>query len=439
MFSNKLLNSLANIVLANKKHNNTMLREQKIIDLFIEDLPNPIVFQPIKILLTDKKTRVNPRLVRKLTELLPNIEDEESIDILLNVIWRIVSHSMFRNGTYSCWNATIIHSCRNLIHHPLVHNKIIPGLIRLVVDHITLYDTMIELKVYNFHETVNICIDLIDRHNTLIMKRTISDVILDNLLTKYLEEDDHVWTQSFSNMSILLIKLKQFIPETIYCALLKNIKDEKKEATCIDILLYLIQHNKNMASELAEHPNFKNIEDIVNNENKISKVIVLSLQIMIHGIDLSNEATKQLSNFLKKYPNYFMIQYEEDSISQLELVQNLAKRLNISNNLTQKVDMLIHRTNVKTKLMEYGINPSFPDEFICPISLEIMFDPVVASDGHTYERESIMKIFKTSQKSPLTRERLSTTVYQNHNLKQRIRCYFDEILIVAEHVASSAK
>lgn len=31
------------------------------------------------------------------------------------------------------------------------------------------------------------------------------------------------------------------------------------------------------------------------------------------------------------------------------------------------------------------------DEFLCPITFELMIDPVIASDGHTYERSAIEK------------------------------------------------
>jgi hypothetical protein len=32
---------------------------------------------------------------------------------------------------------------------------------------------------------------------------------------------------------------------------------------------------------------------------------------------------------------------------------------------------------------------SVPDEFLCPISREVMDDPVLASDGFTFERNAI--------------------------------------------------
>ena len=44
------------------------------------------------------------------------------------------------------------------------------------------------------------------------------------------------------------------------------------------------------------------------------------------------------------------------------------------------------------------------DAFTCPISQELMVDPVVAPDGHTYEREALMRWLRISAvpRSPLT-------------------------------------
>jgi hypothetical protein len=34
-----------------------------------------------------------------------------------------------------------------------------------------------------------------------------------------------------------------------------------------------------------------------------------------------------------------------------------------------------------------------PDAYLCPISCEIMHDPVVTADGFTYERARIMQVY----------------------------------------------
>ena len=48
-----------------------------------------------------------------------------------------------------------------------------------------------------------------------------------------------------------------------------------------------------------------------------------------------------------------------------------------------------------------------PPEIFCPITTEIMVDPVVTADGHTYERSAIVKWLLKKATSPLTGEPLA--------------------------------
>ena len=62
------------------------------------------------------------------------------------------------------------------------------------------------------------------------------------------------------------------------------------------------------------------------------------------------------------------------------------------------------------------------DEFICPITTEIMADPVVASDGHTYERAAIEHWLTKKMTSPKTGAALdSATLFPNHSIRRQIR------------------
>jgi hypothetical protein len=47
-----------------------------------------------------------------------------------------------------------------------------------------------------------------------------------------------------------------------------------------------------------------------------------------------------------------------------------------------------------------------PPDFYCPITGDIMIDPVSDNGGHTYERDSILKWLQTKKESPITREYL---------------------------------
>ena len=59
---------------------------------------------------------------------------------------------------------------------------------------------------------------------------------------------------------------------------------------------------------------------------------------------------------------------------------------------------------------------SFPAIFNCPITLDIMQDPVKAPDGHTYERSAIVEALTRQGISPLTRQvmTLSNLTYLNY-------------------------
>ena len=65
--------------------------------------------------------------------------------------------------------------------------------------------------------------------------------------------------------------------------------------------------------------------------------------------------------------------------------------------------------------------PDPPDEYICPISHELMEDPVLASDGHAYERREVERWFEKKLTSPKTGEALDTSaLFTNHPLRRLI-------------------
>ena len=51
---------------------------------------------------------------------------------------------------------------------------------------------------------------------------------------------------------------------------------------------------------------------------------------------------------------------------------------------------------------------TYPNEWLCPITLQVMRDPVIGPDGHTYERDAIEAWLQQSMVSPVTRQRMSS-------------------------------
>lgn len=70
-----------------------------------------------------------------------------------------------------------------------------------------------------------------------------------------------------------------------------------------------------------------------------------------------------------------------------------------------------------------------PVDFRCPISHEIMTEPVVCSDGNTYDKESIDLMFKMKKfTSPITREKINKTYIPNITLKKLINDYIEKMM-----------
>ncbi|XP_036599118.1 WD repeat, SAM and U-box domain-containing protein 1 isoform X1 [Trichosurus vulpecula] len=86
--------------------------------------------------------------------------------------------------------------------------------------------------------------------------------------------------------------------------------------------------------------------------------------------------------------------------------------------LRSKVLRKVEELKVKVESLSSGI----PDEFLCPITRELMKEPVIASDGYSYEKEAIENwISKKKRTSPMTNLVLPSLVLTpNRTLKMAI-------------------
>jgi U-box domain len=63
-----------------------------------------------------------------------------------------------------------------------------------------------------------------------------------------------------------------------------------------------------------------------------------------------------------------------------------------------------------------------PNEFTCPITLELMIWPTVSKYGHTFEKHAILAWLKRGSSCPLSRQQLSAADLQpNYSLRQEIQ------------------
>jgi hypothetical protein len=147
----------------------------------------------------------------------------------------------------------------------------------------------------------------------------------------------------------------------------------------------------------------------------------------------NDEITLAVITTLKQHHNMFAYLPENaESMHQLKRMSEICELLQY-NDAQQYKDKLLEiesREKMLEHIQEKEKNWDFPKEFICPITQDIMSNPIVASDGHSYEHSAFRKyISKGNNKSPMTREKLrSGIMIPNVNLKKRIRDYPCEIL-----------
>jgi hypothetical protein len=89
-----------------------------------------------------------------------------------------------------------------------------------------------------------------------------------------------------------------------------------------------------------------------------------------------------------------------------------------------------HENKIRTASKEASrLGEAIPQEFICPITLAVMIDPVLAADGNTYERDAIAEWIERVQRSPLTNLPLTNSILsQNDDLHAAIGRWADQVL-----------
>jgi len=113
-----------------------------------------------------------------------------------------------------------------------------------------------------------------------------------------------------------------------------------------------------------------------------------------------------------------LLQSADLSLNQ-DVKSMLASNLTLQESLSQKdheMKALVKRTNEIAKKAMRSV-----DAFLCPITRDIMTDPVICSDGHTYERSAIELWFRNNSRSPKTNQQLTSKVLiPNHAMRSAI-------------------
>ena len=82
----------------------------------------------------------------------------------------------------------------------------------------------------------------------------------------------------------------------------------------------------------------------------------------------------------------------------------------------------------------------YPDHFLCPITYEVMHDPVQDPSGHVYERQALLRALGRNPVSPLTRQPLRSEELQPADaLRAEIAAHPGAALAAAKAAAERLK
>ncbi len=102
------------------------------------------------------------------------------------------------------------------------------------------------------------------------------------------------------------------------------------------------------------------------------------------------------------------------------VVSEKPKPNNIS--IVQKMNIEPAQKKIENKGMDVEQKKEeTPAEYLCPITQDIMKNPVIASDGYTYEKDEIEKWYTNHKTSPMTREELTGVFIKNRALIDGIK------------------
>ncbi|WVZ86189.1 hypothetical protein U9M48_033015 [Paspalum notatum var. saurae] len=151
-----------------------------------------------------------------------------------------------------------------------------------------------------------------------------------------------------------------------------------------------------------------------------------------------------LLHLMRKYPNIFKSETTDSSNSQcpspscsstslsssIGLHRSLSSSMDLHGNCQALERQLPRAGSFSLKQIKglSGSMPLPPEELRCPISLQLMYDPVVIASGQTYERACIEKWFDSGNTTcPKTRKQLSqVTVTPNYCIKGLIASWCEQ-------------
>jgi len=138
------------------------------------------------------------------------------------------------------------------------------------------------------------------------------------------------------------------------------------------------------------------------------------------------------SSFFPKFALDFSNIYVDSGINSLiERIRNPPERPQIEHvkpiKIIEKIDDMNDDEPIRKLERKRQNDEEIPNHFCCPITLEIMKEPVIAPSGYTYERSAIEEHLRKNRTDPFTMEEMTLEdLRPNRALKDAILSFLND-------------
>jgi hypothetical protein len=285
----------------------------------------------------------------------------------------------------------------------------------------------------NNNNNNSININTISNNNTL-------EQSIEGISTIQKDEQNDTELEEYIKKCLNTISLKKKQNKSILKSSKSNILKIKKE------ILSIFKDNSELIKyfSLIQERNDKDLHNSILNANKIFEEEIDELYNW--KLNEINKINEEFNNDLfemkdlSEEENRFKILNNNNNENNNNVDSNIYNQYNNNNNnnviaenpfhydadiqINDNNDDILNSEENKIQLKDEN---NIPEIYLCPISLQLMTDPVINPYGITYNRDSIEKWLKKSDKDPVTKKKLTKNMlFPNYALKSLIEEYIKE-------------
>ncbi|KAK8674434.1 hypothetical protein V6N13_112725 [Hibiscus sabdariffa] len=260
--------------------------------------------------------------------------------------------------------------------------------------------------------------------------------------------------KEYRNMVVVLKLLKPLLDDVVDCEIPSD-EELCKECEDLDMLVNEAREfMENWSPKMSKiHMSSPSTSSITSVQHCIREIKCLNQERISDNIGEALRSPKDgdipCTDHLVKVIKTLNLTSNQELFNETVIVEKERMNAQVSNaqgkldQLNQIVNLISHLRDYMLKIERFeptsGI--SIPPHFLCPLSLELMTDPVIVASGQTYDRTSIQKWLGSGLTiCPMTRQMLKhTNLIPNHTIKAMVANWCEENNLQLSNNAGHAK